>query len=257
MKQFVKLFESFLNEENETIKAQGACKNAMFILQKDINNLLKRMTDMGILSNYNTKVEIYNTGYQLKINTTLVHKYVKDMTPAEDFASSFAWANSYIWLQPGSFFESYLEEGKGAYMEGKGLQLGKDTKDTYPKYDIKSKSDIDKYAKEFVKTVQSQIAEAYSKLELNESANPQSMTRFQIGDRVVCIDDTLPCCHMRGKIIAFEDATIRWEADATQTGIGQTSQQYRCLPQCLVSEEEFNQNAITPAPAAITVKEPK
>ena len=150
MKQFVKLFENFINEDNEAIKAQGACKNAMFILQKDINNLLKRLSDMGTLASYSTKVEIYNTGYQLKIVTNLSKdlRDKKERTPAEDFAASFAWANSYIWLQPGSFFEDYLQEGKGAYLEGKGLEIDKKT--SFPRYDIKAKADIDKVVKDFL-----------------------------------------------------------------------------------------------------------
>lgn len=58
----------------------------------------------------------------------------------------------------------------------------------------------------------------------------QSMTRFQIGQSVKCTHEGAESYGLTGKIIAFEDATIRWEADHSETGIGQTSRQYRCLP---------------------------
>ena len=59
--------------------------------------------------------------------------------------------------------------------------------------------------------------------------NPmQSMARFQIGEMVQCINPEMECNGMIGKIIAFEDNTIRWSALGTDTGIGQTSKEYRC-----------------------------
>jgi len=58
----------------------------------------------------------------------------------------------------------------------------------------------------------------------------QSMTRFQIGQDVKCVNANHESCGLTGKIIAFEDATIRWEVKNSETGVGQTSQQYRCLP---------------------------
>ena len=58
----------------------------------------------------------------------------------------------------------------------------------------------------------------------------QSMTRFQIGQSVKCVNANHESCGLSGKIIAFEDATIRWEVSNSETGVGQTSQQYRCLP---------------------------
>jgi len=250
MKEYVKLFEQFINESNETIKAQGGCKNAMFILQKDLNGLLKRMTDLKILASFSTKVEIYNTGYQLRLITKMhddIWKGKKEtLSPADEFGSSFVSSNSYIYLEPGSFFEDYLEEGKGAYIEGRTLQLGKDTKGIYPRYDIKTKGDIDTSIKKYVEEVQTQIADAYSKLEINESDRSglmgnyqqhqdpsQSMTNFSIGDMVHCINPDLECGGMCGKIISFEDTSIRWEVIDTETGIGQTAVQYRCLPQDL------------------------
>lgn len=57
----------------------------------------------------------------------------------------------------------------------------------------------------------------------------QSNTRFQVGQSVKCINPSHESCGLTGKIIAFEDNTIRWEADHTATGVGQGSKQYRCL----------------------------
>jgi len=58
----------------------------------------------------------------------------------------------------------------------------------------------------------------------------QSMTRFQIGDTVKCVDAQHESNGLIGKIVAFEDATIRWEVLNSETGVGQTSKQYRCYP---------------------------
>ena len=261
MKQYVKLFENFINESNETIKAQGACKNAMFILQKDINNLLKRMSDIGILANYSTKIEIYNSGYELKITTSVNRDYAKndDKSPVSEFALSFINMNSYIFLQPGSFFGDYLEQNKGAYIEGKILQLDKNTSGVYPRYDIKAKADIDKVAKDFIETVRKQVAEVYKKLEVNESVDRsglvgnyaeyqntnQSMAKFSIGDKVKCVNGANECFGRLGKIVAFEDAYVRWEVENSETGIGQTAVQYRCLAEELESATEIQTVAVT------------
>ena len=56
----------------------------------------------------------------------------------------------------------------------------------------------------------------------------QSNAQFQIGQTVRCIDPMQESFGMTGKIVAFEDNTIRWEASSTKTGVGQTAKQYRC-----------------------------
>lgn len=61
----------------------------------------------------------------------------------------------------------------------------------------------------------------------------QSNARFQIGQMVKCVNPMKESYGMVGKIIAFEDNTIRWEAMGTATGVGQTSKQYRCHAQDL------------------------
>ena len=57
----------------------------------------------------------------------------------------------------------------------------------------------------------------------------QSNARFQIGQEIRCIDPMKECYGMLGKIVAFEDNTIRWEAHNSATGVGQGAKQYRCL----------------------------
>jgi hypothetical protein len=62
----------------------------------------------------------------------------------------------------------------------------------------------------------------------------QSNTRFSVGDTVACIDKSKETYGMIGKIVAFEDNTIRWEALSTTTGVGQTAEQHRCHAASLV-----------------------
>jgi hypothetical protein len=61
----------------------------------------------------------------------------------------------------------------------------------------------------------------------------QSNARFQIGDSVVCVDPNMGCYGKKGRIVAFEDNTIRFEIHNSETGVGQTAQQYRCVASCL------------------------
>ena len=61
----------------------------------------------------------------------------------------------------------------------------------------------------------------------------QSNARFQIGERVVCIDPDMGCFGQLCKIVAFEDNTIRIEIINSKTGVGQTAKQYRCVASCL------------------------
>ena len=56
----------------------------------------------------------------------------------------------------------------------------------------------------------------------------QSHARFQIGQTVRCVDPMSESNGLIGKIIAFEDNTIRWEVVSSTTGVGQTAKQYRC-----------------------------
>jgi hypothetical protein len=56
----------------------------------------------------------------------------------------------------------------------------------------------------------------------------QSNARFSIGETVRCIDPMKDSHGMIGKIVAFEDNTIRWEVSNSATGVGQTAKQFRC-----------------------------
>jgi hypothetical protein len=57
----------------------------------------------------------------------------------------------------------------------------------------------------------------------------QSNARFQIGQEIRCVSPGKDCYGMSGKIVAFEDNTIRWECKNSETGVGQTAKQYRSL----------------------------
>ena len=61
----------------------------------------------------------------------------------------------------------------------------------------------------------------------------QSMVRFRPGQTVRCINQNMPCYGKVGTVIAFEDATIRWKVAGSETGVGQTAEEYRCHPQDL------------------------
>lgn len=68
----------------------------------------------------------------------------------------------------------------------------------------------------------------------------QSMTNFSIGDKVRCIDPQAASYGKVGSIVAFEDVTVRWRVDGTETGVGIDALEYRCHPQNLqkiISEE--------------------
>jgi hypothetical protein len=56
----------------------------------------------------------------------------------------------------------------------------------------------------------------------------QSNTKFQIGEAVRCINPMKESYGKVGKIVAFEDNTIRWELAESEVGVGQTAKQYRC-----------------------------
>ncbi len=70
----------------------------------------------------------------------------------------------------------------------------------------------------------------------------QSNARFQIGEAVRCINPEAASYGMSGKIVAFEDNTIRWEATNSKTGVGQTARQYRCHAATLQSLKESQPN---------------
>jgi len=58
----------------------------------------------------------------------------------------------------------------------------------------------------------------------------QSMTRFQIGQEVRCVNPQHESNGLVGTIVSFEDTTIRWEVKNSENGVGTSSKQYRCYP---------------------------
>ena len=167
---YIKLFEQFLNEANELIKAQGMCKNTMFQVQKEVEGLFKDMVTKGLLDSFSTKIEPWNNGYQLKTtySNRILFRNEDNFSKATIEAAYRIVSNGYLFLQPGTFFDDYFEEGKGAQIEGKTFEMvSKQSYEvTYPKWDIKTKNDIPKSGKEYLDTIKSQIAEARKQMEL-------------------------------------------------------------------------------------------
>jgi hypothetical protein len=161
---YVKMFESFINEANELIKAQGDCKAAIFQAQKEVDKFLNDLMKAGFITSFKSTVSPYNQGYELKLQVNDREMWKKkDPTPQEDFVLNWVSANGYIYLQPSSFFQGNFEEGKGAYLEGVVFQMEEKGKREYPRYDVKEKGDITKATKEFVKVISDQIADARKK----------------------------------------------------------------------------------------------
>ena len=168
----IKLFEEFINESNERIKAQGICKNTMFQVQKEVDKLFSDMVKKGLVDSFTTKIDPLNTGYELKtkVDTKTLWR-IEYRNEISDEIASFAYkvmGAGYLYLQPGSFFDEYFEEGKGAKIEGRVFQLEdkQPYEVTYPKWDIAVKNDIPKAGKEYLDIVKTQIAEIRKKLEL-------------------------------------------------------------------------------------------
>lgn len=169
---YIKLFEQFLNEANELIKAQGICKNTMFQVQKEVEALYKDMVKKGLADSFSTKVEPWNNGYQLKTKVDTKSLWRKeDRNEISDEIASFAYkiaGGGSLYLQPGTFFDDYFEEGKGAKIEGHVFEIvSKQPYDvTYPKWDIANKNDIPKAGKEYLDIIKTQIATIRKTLEL-------------------------------------------------------------------------------------------
>jgi len=158
--KYVKLFENFINESNELIKAQGDCKAAIFIVQKEIDKFLNDLMKAGFIASFKTTVTPYNQGYELEI--TADHRDLwkkRQMTPQEEFISNWISSNGYIYLQPSSYFQDSFEDGKGAYIEGVELQMRSGNR-SYPRFGIKTKADITKATKDWTKLILDQISDS-------------------------------------------------------------------------------------------------
>jgi len=157
--EYVKLFEEFINEANEEILAQGACKNAMFIAQKEVDKFLKVVEKRGMIQNPKTKVSPYNSGYEMSISFKQDWRLVSELPKEEQEAGQHLFGlTSSISMQPSTFFESSLEEGT-AKIEGVTLNVSRDMlhEEKYPKWNVKSKGDIKKVQKEYVEIIKRQI----------------------------------------------------------------------------------------------------
>ena len=166
----IKLFEQFLNEANEEIKAQGICKNSIFQVQKEVEALYKDMVKKEYIDSYKTKVEVWNRGYQIKQSFDYKNLYRNEGKFSDAIVETIyrVLGNGYLFLQPSTFFDDYFEEGKGAALEGKTFELvpKQNYEITYPKFPIKGKNDITKAGKDYVDTIKAQIVEIRKMLEL-------------------------------------------------------------------------------------------
>lgn len=148
---------------------------------------------------------------------------------------------------------------KGSYTTSEEYTnlAGKDVKDMLPKFmkefGLKKQSDLVKEVMAGRDVLESKTNEGFSSPAASDLSNSwmrphgdytnrswllpnyttyqnqkQSNARFSIGETVCCIDPMKESYRQTGKIIAFEDNTIRWEVSNSATGVGQTAKQYRC-----------------------------
>lgn len=157
----IKLFEQFINEANEEILAQGACKNAIFMAQKSVDGLLKKLESAGMVTSAKSKVELYNRGYELRIDVKYDWKRTSDFMYTESFRKLQVAIQSSIWIHPESFFESNLVDNGSTRIEAKVFKTSLDMsyEEQYPKYIVKSKADIKKVQKEYADLIKSQVEE--------------------------------------------------------------------------------------------------
>ena len=157
----VKLFEQFINEANEEILAQGACKNAIFMAQKSVDSLLKKLKSADMVTSAKSKVEVYNRGYELRIDVKYDWKKTSELP--EDAQNMIMTLQSAIWIQPESFFESRFTDPQAviAHIEAKAFKTSLDMpyEEQYPRYVVKSKADIKKVQKEYADLIKSQVKE--------------------------------------------------------------------------------------------------
>jgi len=157
-------YQEILKEENELIKTQGLCKNAMFILKKEINPILEKLLDNGFIKSFDSKVKIWNSGYQIKfdLKNDCWNKYrgikFQDIPEVEQKISRIIDDMNMIYLQPTTFFEETLEKGTPTRLEGKIFQINKNQTD-YPYFEVNSKQDIPKKVKEYIEIIRDQIKE--------------------------------------------------------------------------------------------------
>ena len=154
-----------LNEANEAILAQGACKNAIFMSQKHINKLLKQLEKLGLINGSKTQVKVYNQGYELDVR---FKPNYEALAQVGDRVSQKVFAlNTNIYIQPESFFESYLKDDGKATITSRSLPINgaMSYDEKYPKYVVKSKSDIKKVQKLFSDMIKQQCDDVAKQLD--------------------------------------------------------------------------------------------
>jgi hypothetical protein len=143
-----------LNEENELLKAQDACKAAMFKIKPSLDKFYKKAENLGYIDSYTVKIEPYNNGFMLKYSTKPNYRAMDglDKTRAGSLYIMLASSSSIV-LQPDSFFEDKLGQAYGentyAFLNGNIFQVTKDYKSV--NYKISNKNDIKTMAEKFVK----------------------------------------------------------------------------------------------------------
>jgi len=143
-----------LNEENELLKAQDACKAAMFKIKPLVEKFYKKAEDLGLIDSYTLKLEPYNNGYMLKYSTKPNYRAIDELGKNRGNSIYIILvSSSSITLQPDTFFEDKLEkaygEGTSAFIVGNVFQIAKDYKSV--NYKISSKNDIKIMTEKFVK----------------------------------------------------------------------------------------------------------
>jgi hypothetical protein len=129
------------------------------------------MQKKGYLDSFKTKVEVWNRGYQIVQQFKNTNLWKQDGTIPEDkvLIASRVIGSGQLFLQPSTFFEDYFEEGKNANLEGKVFTFKEEKQsyeETYPRFPIKTKSDIPKAGKEYVDIIKSQIADIRKMLDI-------------------------------------------------------------------------------------------
>jgi len=139
--------ESKVNEGAEELKAYDAIKTGMFKIQKILKPILDSAKELDIIKNFKIDIKPYNGGLELKNNITMSWNR-KMIETHEDIANNLS--NFYgLHLQPSSFFQSDLEEGK-SYLDGQTFKFGTD-EGKYKKYPVETKADIKKAVDEYTK----------------------------------------------------------------------------------------------------------
>jgi len=151
-----------ITEANEAILAQGACKNAIFMSQKHVNQLLKQLEKAGLISGFKTGVKVYNQGYELDVRLVFTKPNYRALSLLGDQHSQMVFGfSTNIYLQPESFFESNLIDDGKALIEGRSFNINRASSydEKYPRFVVKSKGDIKKVQKLFSDLIKEQCDE--------------------------------------------------------------------------------------------------